>query len=251
MNWDLSNNWEQLIAQQISAQKFGQIQVGTMIFILIIAAILMGFFFLMKKYIVPYIGSRRDKKRAKLYLYRIEVVSWIAFTLFSIYQLMVDSIYITSALLIVIILAGINFWRDLFAGIAFRLENKFELRDPVKYENYSGTLDNISKRNISIKTDKEELVTIPFRKLTSAIFIKRQAKEKLHSTQLTLHLGTQSAEEVLPKIDQWIFECPWTIDNENANTKVIGGGLIQLTVYAVDNDSIRKTEEFLQQRIRK
>lgn len=235
----------------MNAQRFGQIQVRTMIFVLIIAAILVGFFFVVRKYVVPYIGSRRDKRKAKVILYRIEVAAWIAFTLFSLYQLMVDSIYITSAILVVVILAGINFWRDLFAGIAFRLENQFELRDPVRYENYNGTLEEVNRRNISIKTDKDELVTIPFRKLTNAIFIKRQAKEKLHSTQLTLHLGSQKADDVLPNIDQWIFECPWAIDNENSNAKVIGGGLIQLTVYAVDNDSIRKTEEYLQQRLRK
>ena len=250
MNWDLSNNWE-LIAQQMDVHKYGKIQIKTMIGILIIAAILIGFFFVVRKYVVPYLRSRKDKKRARLWLYRFEVIGWVAFTLFSLYQLMLDSIYIASAILIVVILAGLNFWRDLFSGIAFRLENKFELRDPVRYDNYNGTLDEISRRNIRIKTDKQELVTIPFRKLNNAVFIKRQAKEKLHSTQLTLSIGGLVAEEVLANIDRWIFECPWAIDNDNANAKIIGAGLVQITVYAVDNDSIRKAEEYLQNRLRK
>lgn len=244
MNTDLLN-------KQLALQQMGGISVKTVLGLLIIAAILLGFFYVLRRYIVPYLGSRKAVKKTAVILYRIEVTIWLIYLVFGLYQLLADSLYISSAILLVVILAGRNIWRDLFAGLAFRLENKFEIGDPVRFDTYNGILREINQRNIRIKTDKEELVTIPFRKLSSAVFIKRQAKGKLHSSQLTLHLGTKSVEEVLPLVDKWLFECPWAIVNENVKSHVIGGGLLQLTVYAVDMESIQKTEDFLQQRIRK
>ncbi|MBD3638534.1 MAG: mechanosensitive ion channel family protein [Crocinitomicaceae bacterium] len=248
MNWDLSNNW-QALNKQISAYHFGEISVNTVIGLMIIAAILIGFFYVVRKYVVPYLGSRRAIRKTRVVIYRIEVLTWAVYTVFGLYQLLSDSIYITSAILVVVILAGFNFWRDIFAGIAFRLENKFKRYDPVRYDSYNGIIEEINPRNIQIKTDKEELVTVPFRKLSNAIFIKRQAKGKLHSAQLTLNLGAKSADEIMPKLEHWIYECPWAVDNDNTGAKVIGTGLIQLTVYAVDRESISKTEEYLRQRI--
>jgi small-conductance mechanosensitive channel len=247
MNWDLLNKR----LSDYNFRNFGTIHIRTVIGIVVLAAILFGFFWLVRRYVVPYLGSRRAVKRTTLILYRIEVISWTVLILFSLYQLLSDSIFITSALLIVLIFAGLTFWRDFFAGIAFRLENKFQERDPVRYENYNGTLQEINQRNIRIKTDKEELVTIPFRKVSNSVFIKRQAKGKLHSSQLTLNTAGKTVEEILPQINSWLFECPWAIVNENASARIIGAGLIQVTVYAVDIDSINKTEEYLQQLIRK
>lgn len=244
MNWDLLN-------KKIDAYRFGRIQIETVIGILILAAIIIGFFFLLRRYVLPYLGSRKVVRRSRIITYRVEVIVWSAFVVLSLYQLLSDSLYITGVLLLIVILAGLNFWRDFFAGIAFRLENKFQLRDPVKYDNYNGLLHEVNRRNIVIKTDKEELVTIPFRKVSNAVIIKKQAKGKLHSQQLSLSTAGKAAEEVLNQINDWIFQCPWAVNHENTKAKIIGSGMVQVTVYAVDLASIRKIEEYLQQCIRK
>jgi small-conductance mechanosensitive channel len=250
MNWDSSNNWD-LLNRGISVNQLGTISVKTVLLLLIIGAILFGFFYVLRNYVIPFLGSRKAVKKGKLLTYRIEVFLWFVFTIFGLYQLLSDSLYITSVIVAIIILAGRNYWRDIIAGIIFKVENKFQERDPVRYENYNGVLDKIGRRNIQIKTDKEELVLIPFRKVSSAIFIKRQAKGKLHSAQLSLPLGAKSSEEVMENIHDWIYQCPWSIVKENTSVKAIGPGLIQVSVYAVDKASIDKTEEFLLHKIRK
>jgi small-conductance mechanosensitive channel len=250
MNWDSLDNFD-LLNRSISVSRLGIISVRTVILLLLISVVLIGLFYLLRRYIVPYLGSRKAVRKARTVTYRIEVITWLLFTIFALYQLLSDSLYITSVILIILILGGRNYWRDLIAGVIFRLENKFKKGDPVSFENYKGIIDRINQRNIVIRTDKQELVMVPFRKVSNAIFVKRQAKGKLHSAQLNLPLGAKTADDIMPQIHGWIFQCPWTVMNENVSVKLIGPSLIQVSVYAVDKASIDKTEEFLLAKIRK
>lgn len=231
--------------------RLGAISVQTVILLLIMSGILIGLFYIIKHYVIPYLGSRNAVKKGRKLTYRIEVIVWSVFIFFGLYQLLSDSLYITTVLLVVIILAGRNYWRDMIAGVIFRMEDKFKEGDPVSYENYNGILDKIAARNIQIKTDKEEMVLIPFRKVSDAIFVKRQAKGKLHSAQLSLPVGDRSVQEVMDLIHGWIYQCPWAIMNEKVSAKILGPGLIQVSVYAVDKESIDKTEEYLMNKLRK
>lgn len=243
MNLDLLN-------KQISAYQMGGISVKTVLLLLIISGVMFGFLYVLKKYIIPYLGSRKAVKKAKNTIYRIEIIAWGAFTIFAIYQLLTDSLYITIVLLIIIILAGLNYWRDLFSGIVFRIENKFEINDPVRFEEFNGILFKINPRNIQIKTDEEELVLIPFRNLSKKVFIKRQAKGKLHSAKINLPIDGKTEEEISKNIQQWLFHCPWSIINDRTVVFEVNNNVVIVTVYAVDIESISKIEKFLQAKIK-
>ncbi|MEO9531527.1 MAG: mechanosensitive ion channel domain-containing protein [Crocinitomicaceae bacterium] len=231
--------------------QIGSIQINTLILLMTFAALIFGFFFVFKKYIAPFLGSRRAVKKASILTFRLEVLIWGLFAVFAVYQLLTDSFYITISILILVILAGRNFWRDLFAGIAFKIENKFEINDPVKFGDFVGVLEKISTRNIQIKTENEELVLIPFRKLSNAVFIKRQAKGKLHSAKISLKIGTRSPDELLRQINNWIYQCPWAIVNDKVSAKIVSEDEILVTVYAIDLLSINKTEAYLKKRLNK
>ena len=239
------------LLKSLSFNEIGEIGVNTVVLLLIIASLIFGFFFIFKRYISPFLGSRNAIKKATILSYRIEVLSWGLFAVFGLYQLLSDSFYITATILILIILAGRNFWRDLFAGIAFKIENKFEINDPVKYEEYKGVLDKISIRNIQIKTENEELVLIPFRKLSNSLFIKRQAKGKLHSAKISLSIGDRNADDLIDLVNNWIYQCPWSVVTDKASAKIVSTSEILVTVYAIDFLSISKTEAYLKKRLNK
>jgi small-conductance mechanosensitive channel len=234
-----------------SFSQIGSIEVYTVILLGTLALFIFGFFFVFKKYIAPFLGSRRAVKKASILSYRLEVVVWGLYTVFGLYQLLTDSFYITTSILVLIILAGRNFWRDLFAGIAFKIENKFELNDPVKFADYVGVLEKISVRNIQIKTENEELVLVPFRKLSNALFIKRQAKGKLHSAKVSLQIGDRNADDLLVQINNWIYQCPWAVVNDKVSAKIVSDTEIIITVCAIDILSINKTEAYLKKRLNK
>ena len=237
--------------EEINIAEFGSIQVSTVIWLFLMAAFIFGLFWVLRKYIIPYLGSRKAVKKANILRYRIEILTWSLFSLFALYQLLTDSLYITVILLFVLILAGRNFWRDLFAGIAFKIENKFSVKDPVRFEEFTGNLDKIGIRNIQIKTDTEEIVVIPFRKLSSSVFIKRQAKGKLHSSKIVINTVTRNPEDVVQKISDWLYQCPWAVVNEKVSPKISGQHELTFTVYAVDVVSIAKTEEYIKKRLNK
>jgi len=244
-------NINDLLGKQLTADQFGSIQVSTIIWLFLIAAFIFGFFWVLRKYVIPYLGSRKAVKKANILRYRVEILTWGLYSLFALYQLLTDSLYITVILLLLLILAGRNFWRDLFAGIAFKIENKFAVKDPVRFEDYKGNLDKIGIRNIQIKTDSEEIVVIPFRKLSSSVFIKRQAKGKLHSSKIVINTVTKKPEEVVQKISDWLYQCPWAVVNEKVSPKISGQNELTFTVYAVDAISIAKTEEYIKKRLNK
>ncbi|MFT4601704.1 MAG: hypothetical protein ACI857_001887 [Arenicella sp.] len=240
-----------LLDKQISMDQFGTIKVSTIIWLFLIGALIFGFFWVLRKYVVPYLSSRKAVKKANTLRYRLEILSWGLYSVFAVYQLLTDSLYITVILLLLLILAGRNFWRDLFAGIAFKLENKFSVKDPVRFEDHNGNLDKIGSRNIQIKTDSEELVIIPFRKLSGSVFIKRQAKGKLHSSKLSMNTGSKSPEEVVQNISDWLYQCPWAVVNEKVSPKITGAKELTFTIYAVDVASISKTEDYIKKRLNK
>lgn len=244
-------NISHLFNRQLNASEFGYIEVKTIVSLLLIFAVLFLFFFALRKYVIPYLSLRKSIKKGKILQFRIEVIVWGIFSLFALYQLLLDSLYITLIILLLIAISFMSFWMDFFAGIAFKLEHKFELNDPVRFENFEGVLDKVSTRNIQIKTDQQELVMIPFRKLSNAVFVKRQAKGKLHSAKIDLKLGEQQAEDVMKELSGWIYECPWAISGDQVNARKISDESISFTVYAADPESILKIESYLQIRLRK
>lgn len=237
-NWDFIN-------KQISANQVGSIRIQSVVLLLLIAAALFVMFYTYKKYIVPYLGSRKEVSKAQVVRYRVEVAVWAAFAVFGVYQLLTDSLYITGVMLIIVILAFRNFWKDLFAGIAFKVQNRFKENDPIRFEDYSGIIEQVGTRNITIKTDDEETIIVPFRRLSEGLLIKRQAKGKLYSGKILLHIQANNAEEMLSDVSTWLQVCPWAIKSENNAVKLNSDSEISITVFAIDLDSIANTEKYL------
>lgn len=243
-------DWQQILSK-ISVNRIDSIQVHTVLLLLIIAVVIFCFFYLFRRYIVPFLGSRKTVRKANIIQYRLEVVSWSIFALFGVYQLLTDSLYLTLVLLFIVILSGLNFWKDLLTGVAFKIENKFEVNDPVRFDEYIGTLEKIGIRNIQIKTDGEELVLIPFRKLSNSLFIKRQAKGKLYSAKLCFTIEDKKPEDIIVKVQNALYQCPWIVINEKHTVEIISNNEINITVYAIDQLSINKAEIYLQKKINK
>jgi uncharacterized membrane protein len=237
-NWDFIN-------KQISANQVGNIRIQSVVLLLLIAAALFVLFYSYKKYVVPYLGSRKEVSKAQVLRYRVEIAVWSTYAVFGVYQLLTDSLYITGVMLIIVILAFRNFWKDLFAGITFKIQNRFKENDPIRFENYSGIIEQIGTRNLLIKTDDEETIVVPFRRLSEGLLVKRQAKGKLYSGKIVLSIQGNSAEELLSEVSIWLQFCPWAVKSENNAVKLISSSEISITVFAIDLDSIANTEKYL------
>jgi hypothetical protein len=225
------------------------LRVHMVIILIIVAAALIGFFYLLKKYLLPLLDSIKAIKKAKLLAFRIEVVVWLLFALIAITQFFTANIWITAGLLAVIGLVGLNFWRDFFPGLLLRVASKFKINDLVRIQEHSGTLEKMGVTSIHIKTDEEELIYIPYRKVTADVFVKRQAKGKLMSSKIILQIGGKDPNMIVDSAADWIHQCPWAIAQTTNNATIHPGGLLHVTVYAIDSVSLGKVERFIQEKV--
>ncbi len=252
MKLDSLNNSINPVVPSFDVSQWGDASLGVNMVIVLIAfsLIIFGFFYLLKKYMLPLLDSSKAIKKAKLLAFRIEVVVWLLFALIAITQLFTASISITAGLLVVIGLVGLNFWRDFFPGLLLRVSNKFKKNDLVRFDEYSGKLQKLGITSVHIKTDEEELIYIPYRKITDNIFVKRQAKGKLMSSKIILQIGSKDPDMVVDSVAEWIHQCPWAIPQATNNASIHPGGLLHVTVYAIDSISLGKVERFIQEKVR-
>ncbi|WP_070138299.1 mechanosensitive ion channel domain-containing protein [Crocinitomix algicola] len=218
----------------------------TFIILLLIGGVIFGSFYLVRHYIVPVFETGKKNAKIELFLFRLETIIWLLFAFFSITQFLTESLFVTAALLLVVGLIGFNFWRDFFPGLWLRLGNKYKVNDPVRFMNYIGLISKIGTTSIHLKTKDEEIVYIPFHKLTSELFVKRQAKGKLMSKKIVYQIGDIDKEKLLSAVNGWIQECPWSIPQSDYVVNLQSDGFLNITVYAVDEYSLTKTEFYLQ-----
>lgn len=247
MNQDLSNSEIDInsLMGQLSGMKIGTISVQTIIVLLLLSLILIGFFYVAGKYVIPYLNSRKAVQKTKFRLFKLEVLAWAVFTLFALYNLLAESLWISGFIILAVGLIGFNYWRDLFMGIVFRLENNFKKGDPVQYMDHKGLIYKIDKRNIQLKTEDEELIFIPYRGISKDLLIKRQAKGKLKTAKLVINLNDLTFDEIVPKIQNLVFECPWAIMLEKPLVQLLENDRAGFSVYAVDHESIERVEKYL------
>lgn len=251
MNSDSLNN----IAQQLAAPSQGipRLNAGLgvdLVFIIIaLAGIIFGFFYLLRKYLMPLLESVNERRRTRLIVWRVEVITWLVFALLTLTQLFTENWWVTLALVTVVAWIGSDFWRNFFPGLWFRISNQVKEGDLVRYDNYTGLVVQLGKTCVAIKTENEELLFIPYRKITDELFVKRQAKGKLLSAKLIIPVDGAN-EALVDRVNRWVKICPWAVPQPHNSATLNADGYLHISVYAVDAESLGKAEHFLRSKIR-
>ncbi len=236
------------LQQMEDSDSVGHIPINSLLLLLIIAAILFSTFYLIKRYVLPYLSSRSQIKKRRIFIFRLETLLWSLFALFALYTFLLSSFWITTAVVVIIAAVGFNYFRNFFIGLFFRLEQKFIVGDPVRFEEYVGTIEGISSTSIQLKTDDEELVFLNYLNFNKSSLIKRQAKGRLMSQRISFSIEGLDVLQISEDIKRWILECPWAIVNERIIVN-ISDEKVSVTAYAVDLESLEKVEEFLKKRL--
>lgn len=221
----------------------------TVLLLVAIAGALLLSTLLFNRLLLPRLFAQEAAERRQLFRYRATATSWMCYTLFALYRLLVDSLPITLALTAFVLLVGWHFWRDFFAGLFFRMEGAFRLHDVVQLGEYSGKIDAIGRRAIQVKTAEGDRLTIPFRRLSNALFTKRRAQGKWYAKQLTFHLKEHYSTQIADDVPDWIFQCPWVIPHEDTTPILVAPTLLQLTVYTADEAAADRAAAYLKAKI--
>lgn len=213
--------------------------------LLTFAGIIFGFFYLVRNYLFPLIESEKMIARAKILSFRFEVLAWLGFALFTLTFLLVRNPLIVSILLAVVIAVGFSFWRDFFPGLFFRLSQSYKVEDTVVFSDIRGQIEKLGWTSVQLRTDRDALVFVPYRKINDQIHTKQQAKGKLLSAKIVLPIGDMDNNLMRSKIEKWLLNCPWAVPQQQLIVNRIEVDKIAVTVYAIDQLSLTKIEDYL------
>jgi hypothetical protein len=204
-----------------------------LIVVLAVTGVLIAAFFkILYSFIFPLIDNRRLKRFFNTWIFRLELVVWLAFSIYSIYRLLFSSPVITLVLILLILVLGWNFWRDVISGIIFKMGEKVKVGDTISILGEKGTIDEIGVSNLILRTHQGVQTIIPFRKLEAYSIIMEQGKDNiLHYTIPRIKMELFGGEQELKKL---IMAWPWASPKHEPKIVPFDDENMEILVWATD-----------------
>lgn len=200
-------------------------------------------------YITPFIKSKYKIKRANLFVYRLQMITWFAFALFCFYQLISSHFIIGLALTVFLSLLGLNFWKDFFAGIYLKFSGNLNINDKISINGSNGKVLKFNARNIQIETENDEVVFIPYRQFLEAEVSKKLNKGEMRSKKITLNLSENNPNNSLKQIEKMVTLCPWVYSHKPVKVTKTQPNTYEVTVYASDDFTFNKIQSYLIEKV--
>lgn len=140
------------------------------------------------------------------FTHKLKIVLWIFFALLSVLYLANKSLLLTVFLLVAVALALWSFWRDFFAYIVIQFNNELKENEKIKWKDLTGTVKQITTRNLYLETDDGKMEIIPLHLFTTAAYTKLQQVNKPVKYSFYVQ-DLKQPEEIKKKL----FMSPWVI----------------------------------------
>jgi hypothetical protein len=199
-------------------------------------------------YITPFLKSKYNIKRAYLFVYRLQIITWFVYTLFCFYQLVSSSLTIGLVLTIFIAVIGFNFWKDFFAGVYLKFSGNLNTNDYISINRLKGKLLKFNARNIQIETENDEIMYVPYRQFLENEVSKKLNKGELRSKKIVLNLSDDNPNNNLSKIKQIVVLCPWVNSHKPIKVEKNNNNSFEVTVYASDDFTFNKIQTYLKEK---
>mgnify|MGYP000515941916 CR=1 FL=1 len=220
----------------------------------LIAIIIFVGFKVLTEYIAPLIESKFKIRKPYLTIYRFKTLIWFLFIVFSFYQLVSSHIVIGLSTAAFITLLGFNLWKDFFAGVYLKLDGRIFLNDNITINEIKGKISKLHIRNLELKTDSDEIISIPYHHFLNTTVAKRLNKGEERSRTITLTVENNSDYNSIKSIEGLLNICPWIYSHKQSLVK---RNLTQekttdysISIYVSDSFTLKKVEEFLEEHIK-
>lgn len=220
----------------------------------LIAIILFVGFKVLKEYIAPLIESKYKIRKPYLTIYRFKTLIWFLYVVFAFYQLISSHLIIGLSTVGFIALLGINLWKDFFAGIYLKLDGRIFINDNITINDIHGKISKLHIRNLELKSDSDETISIPYHHFLNATVAKRLDKGEERSRTITLLVDNNSDYNSVKSIEGILTICPWIYSHKQSlvkrklrnetNTEYA------ISIYVSDTFTLKKVEEFLETNIK-
>jgi|GEM_PF-2450525 len=220
----------------------------------LIAVILFVGFKVLTQYIAPLIESKFKIRKPYLTIYRFKTLIWFLFIVFAFYQLISSHIVIGLSTAGFIALLGFNFWKDFFAGVYLKLDGRIFINDNITINGIKGKISKLHIRNLELKSDSDEIISIPYHHFLNTTVAKRLNKGEERSRTLTLNVKNNSDYNSIKAIEGLLTICPWIYSHKQSLVKRNSSNdtttEYAISIYVSDSITLKKVEEFLDEHIK-
>jgi len=220
----------------------------------LIAVILFVGFKVLTQYIAPLIESKFKIRKPYLTIYRFKTLIWFLFIVFAFYQLISSHIVIGLSTAGFIALLGFNFWKDFFAGVYLKLDGRIFINDNITINGIKGKISKLHIRNLELKSDSDEIISIPYHHFLNTTVAKRLNKGEERSRTITLTLANNSDYNSIKAIESLLNICPWIYSHKQSLVKRNSSNdtttEYAISIYVSDSITLKKVEEFLDEHIK-
>ena len=149
--------------------KFNEIPFNKLVSLFVIGLMISLAHRLFNRYIIRLIKNKRNKSMAGIYIPIGINMVWIAFFLYSIYELALINPIISMFISGLILIATWNNVKDFVQGIIFKLQQGNIIGQRIKIDDFSGEVIKLRNTKIDLQLENGEIVQYPYSKLSNQV----------------------------------------------------------------------------------
>jgi len=221
----------------------GRISLPLLIAFVVLGVTIVIVFRILHVLILPSIERRKVKDFFANWIFRLELLTWIAFAVYFIYRFMLVSPLVTLVVLILVVAIGWKFWKDLFSGIILKLEDRIKPGDSIAFTEESGNIVEMGNRNITLKSKQGEISVIPYSNINGYKIIREQGRDNVLRFRLSkVSIKSFGGNQALKKL---ILSCPWSSPRHTPEIQSIDDSQVEITAWAMDSEVKDRLKEYV------
>jgi small-conductance mechanosensitive channel len=231
----------------------------TLIFLLLLGAMIFAFFRLFK-YLIQFMRIPVQQREFLLkYLPAAELFFWTTFLMWA-SQLLYSRGQIISLVpllifTIIIIFLGWFLLKDLVAGVIFRINNPYKINDYIQVSGLSGRLISIKLQCLEIEDPHGRVIAIPYSKVAGNIVSRAYPSQSIlsHNFVLKMSRGRETnIFNIIEKLRKTILTLPWSAQKKEPKIEIADESedsiTFRITIYSLDESYFKKTEKHLEEK---
>jgi small-conductance mechanosensitive channel len=219
-------------------------------------ALVLGFTYvllkLVKRYLFVVVKSEHWNERIVNSWARIEISVWLTAGALMLIYLLNNSFLVTIVLIVVALVVGGKYWRDLINGVFVKFENKITVGDFISSETYKGIVIVLGNRGLQIRMDGGDMAFVPYRNLSDYKIRKMDQSMLSEMSSIILKIKPEVAvDSAVMKLKRTVLQIPYTMLTQPVKVEVVEldetGSTLRVLVHSQTAESGKLLEMELKQ----
>jgi hypothetical protein len=201
-------------------------------------------FWLLDKVVAVWVKGRKFQHAFQRWVQLIRVGLWSLFGLYVLYAFLQVDYLVSLAILAFLLIAGLDFWRNAFAGILLQLEGRLSPGDTIKTHSAEGNLTALYLTHTELITPEGELIRLPNLEIRRAVLHQTPARRDLEVYNFILQPKEDQPAMDKQAVLEYARQCPWINANRTIEVLKRNDGAYTVKAYLIDQQFREEAEAF-------